>query len=577
MSHRISRRTALHVMGGALGAAGLGLAGCATGRSSGARRAARGASGWGNRRHPPLRTAEGRDFSPMDRTLGEIAPKEFFGENPTQTHELLWNARARLASAGGPPPPTERVPVVVVGAGISGVSAAYLLRKHRPVILERGARFGGNSLGQSWRGVDYAIGAAYFTTEENDHVWRLFDEIGILKECRPRTAEDPVLYRGGLLHDFWSGASAPEARAQFTLVRDRFIDLLKERNGQRYPVVPTHDPDERAHTNQVDRKSLLGYVEDVVREAGHGKLHPHIRTVLEHYCWSTYAAPAGQVSAATGINAYAYEWGNIMVAPGGNGVIVERLLERMRPEVPAECFRPESLVLDVRAVADGAVVTYADRMGALHALHAKAVILACPKLVVASILRDIEPERLSAIKQLEYTSYVVGNVLIEGSSRNDIYDLFVLGSGEDDLSSIEAAADEAGITDVVFASFAQPDAAHTVLSLYRGLPYKGGRNELLAPSAYERFRSDFEAQITEQLLPVLGIEPSRVRELRLARFGHPMPVSAPGLIADGVVDRLFAPFRERVFFVEQDNWMNPAIETCIAEAMTWTKRAERVL
>jgi hypothetical protein len=55
----------------------------------------------------------------------------------------------------------------------------------------------------------------------------------------------------------------------------------------------------------------------------------------------------------------------------------------------------------------------------------------------------------------------------------------------------------------------------------------------------------------------------------VARWGHPLPVAATGLIAGGVVDRIRQPFRDRGFFVEQDNWALPAFETAATEALLW--------
>ena len=43
----------------------------------------------------------------------------------------------------------------------------------------------------------------------------------------------------------------------------------------------------------------------------------------------------------------------------------------------------------------------------------------------------------------------------------------------------------------------------------------------------------------------------------------------------GTVDRLRKPFRDGLFFVQQDNWALPAIETATAEASHWPPRADK--
>ncbi|HEX2725967.1 MAG TPA: hypothetical protein VHN20_09130, partial [Beijerinckiaceae bacterium] len=71
------------------------------------------------------------------------------------------------------------------------------------------------------------------------------------------------------------------------------------------------------------------------------------------------------------------------------------------------------------------------------------------------------------------------------------------------------------------------------------------------------------------LLPLFGFGAADVKDYRLARWGHPLPLAATGLIANGVVDTLRRPMADKVFFVEQDNWAVPAIETAIGESLVF--------
>jgi hypothetical protein len=116
-----------------------------------------------------------------------------------------------------------------------------------------------------------------------------------------------------------------------------------------------------------------------------------------------------------------------------------------------------------------------------------------------------------------------------------------------------------------------------VLTLYRALPYDSARAEALAPTAYNRYRQEFEAQIKDSILPLLKLKAEDIADLRLARWGHPIPVAAPGLIAEGVPEVLRKPFKDRVFFVEQDNWALPAFETALTEAQLWAPEVEKKL
>jgi len=171
----------------------------------------------------------------------------------------------------------------------------------------------------------------------------------------------------------------------------------------------------------------------------------------------------------------------------------------------------------------------------------------------------------------------VANVLLDGRADRDFYDLYLLGDGRTNPAAVAASAREQGATDVVLADYSRPDPDHTVLTVYRAFPYEGVRSDWLAPGAWRRSRDEFQTQVTASILPLLGLSPSWIVDLRVARWGHALPVAAPGLIADGTVDVLRRPFGERVFFVEQDNWALPAFETCLTEAIATAPRIARAL
>ena len=517
------------------------------------------------------------DSGPIDRSLGEIAPAAFSGDDPRRAHRILWDKPAWLAAHGGRyPAPAERVPLAVVGGGLGGLTAAYLLRRHRPVVLEQAARFGGNAKGESWRGMDYAIGAAYFTApDEGSPLAALYAELGVDRLWRSKPEGHPVALDGRLVEDFWRGETAPAAqRRQFRELAAYFRRLYDEEGGLRYPQIPAASAAERAHVDALDRRSFRRHVES---RLGGRRLHPHIRTAFEHYCWSSFGASFSEVGAAAGLNFFAAEFGEILVTPGGNAAIAARLHERRGRELPPGHLRAGALTANVRAVPGGFEVAWEDAAGVLRCLHAKAVVMACPTFIAARLVEDLEPERIEAIRRLRYRSYLVANVLLGRRLAQAPYDLYLLGDGATDGRDVRAAAERQGATDVVFGQFVHPDAAASVLTLYRPLPYDGARPELLAEEAYAKALREFEAQVVEGILPLLHLRREDVAGLRLARWGHALPVAETGLIAGGTVDRLRKPFRDGLFFVQQDNWALPAIETATAEAFHWAPRVEKYL
>ena len=223
-------------------------------------------------------------ISPIDRHTGATAPRVFSGDKPDRSHPIFWKKEAYIQAKGGHlPRPTQRVPLVIVGGGISGLFSAYLLRAHQPVLLESAPRFGGNSRGESWNGIDYSIGAAYFMNPEpGSPLQKLLEELGVDKLCRIKKDEDPIIYHDKRFNHFWEGDTDPANKLQFLKLKHYFQDVLKEQNGQEFPEIPILDQTHRSRINALDRISFQQHLEHVVG----GKLHPHIHTALEHYCWS---------------------------------------------------------------------------------------------------------------------------------------------------------------------------------------------------------------------------------------------------------------------------------------------------
>jgi hypothetical protein len=509
---------------------------------------------------------EGRDLSPFDRGLGDIAPRIFSGDNFEKAHLILRDKIGYLSShAAKLPDLREPQRVVIIGGGISGLTAAYLLRAYRPIVLEKSSRLGGNSQGQSWKGIDYSIGAAYFTEPDKGSPLAelLFEDLKIHKKCRYKSELDPVMFGGNLMGNFWEGASDPTAREKFTSVASYLQEVLKADGGKQFPEIPAYRTDGRELVNELDRLNL---VEHLTATLG-GALHPHVAAYLDRYCWACFGAGADEISAAAGLNFLAAEWGGIYVPRGGNAAVSSTLVDRLMTVLPPNSLRPSSLVIDVKVTDEGVRVLYEDVRGGFHYVDAEVVVMACPKFVCGKVLDDIEPERRHAIDSVRYRGYIVGNACLQKKIEPQFADCYL----------VSEAKESEGFTDATLATYAHPDPERTVVTLYWPLPLDAGRASLLAHDAYESHRLALEKRFFTKFLPTFGISEREVTDFRLARWGHALPVCRPNAIAEGTVDRLSAPFRERVFFVEQDNWLLPCLETAVQEALHWAPEIARRL
>lgn len=507
---------------------------------------------------------------PFDRTIPDISPRAFTGDSPRRAHEILWDKTAFIQkNLTKFPAQPEQASVVVIGGGISGLTSAYLLKDLDPIVLELGPRFGGNSRGEQWRGIEYSIGAAYFSVPDPEGPLHklLIQDLELHKICEKKTLEDPVLLNGKLTRGLWDGVTAENAEEQFVKVKEYLRDLSGANPATLYPEIPSSSPISRGRVNQYDEETLQQHLERIAGE----KLHPHVQLAVEHYCWSAFGGSASEISAAAGLNFLIAEFESIYVPRGGNAAVSEQLYRRLMHELPAGHMRNNALVFDVRTTDSGVLLAYEDAQKNIRSIHAKAVIMACPKFVAEKIIHNLEPEKQSAFRATKYRGYVVGNAVLSGKSSTPFYDCFLMGNGKP-----EANITQAGVTDIISSGFTQPNAGKLVLTLYRAFPYEGARTKLYADTAYESIRKEMERLVTKTILPGLQEPELKLEDIRLARWGHALPLATRGRYADGSVDELRRPIQDKIFFVEQDNWLLPCLETAMSEAITWTEEIRRL-
>lgn len=512
------------------------------------------------------------DSSPIAAVTGPATG--YLGDSFTRPHEALWAQADFIRHHGGVPAPRERAAVVIVGGGLSGLASAHQLAAHRPLVLEQAPRFGGNARGERWNGITYALGAAYLVKPDPESALQrtFYGPLGVDREWR-EAPEDPVALGARVLDGFWDGASDPRHPAQFR----RAAAYLRHVLADAYPDLPS-EPDGALDATELaalDRVSLRQHLERQL-----GRLHPHLDTLLEHYCWSSFGGAMAELSAASGLNFLAAEFAGICALPGGNARIAERLLAELARTLPPDALRPATLVVRVAPApapdGDSVWVTAADPHGALYTIAARAVVLAAPKFVCRKLLPSAPADQLAAMARLRYRAYVVANLLLDAPAPARALDLYLLGEGSTSRD-IRAASDAQGITDVITGHWAQGGhPTSSVLTLYRAYPWDGARPLLYDDRTLPALRDQLSAQLPG-ILTLFGLTPDHVRELRVARWGHALPLAETGHLASGVWARARSPIAGRIFFAEQDNWPAPAIETALTEALRTAPAVTAVL
>ncbi|MEZ6015824.1 MAG: NAD(P)-binding protein [Planctomycetota bacterium] len=482
---------------------------------------------------------------------------------------------------GGPlPAPQERVDVAIVGGGLSGLATAYMLRERRPVLFDLRPRFGGNALGETWREARYSLGSAYvITPDRGSFLERLYTSLGLTSVQRTSAPPDPVEVGGVVRSDFWSGAgTSPEEARVFR----RYAEVVTAMAEERYPEIPLAQ--DVAEADAVRRLDLLQFREDLEQQMGVA-LTPRLAAAVQGYFYSSFGAGMEEISAAAGWNFLAAEEYGRLVFPGGNSALAGALWDGLRESAlsggePQRLLRPGCRVVDVRRDGHSYRVTWIDQQGAPRALLARQVVMAGAKQIVKHVLQDVatkDPRKMAAMNAVETMPYVVANVLLDAPVQRDFYDLFLVG---DELAfpmtpgAFEAASRP---VDIVNGNYALASGTpRSALTFYWPLPWFTARFSLLVNDPWERY-SAASVDTVRHGLALLGVADSAVRQVRLTRWGHAMPLARPRFIAGGHAEALVRPFDGAVHFVNQDNWALPAVENSLLDAAATATRVLEAL
>jgi monoamine oxidase len=389
------------------------------------------------------------------------------------------------------PPVSKRYDVVIVGGGMSGLSAAYFLGDKNFLLLEKEEHWGGNAYGEDYQGQGFATGSAFdFRGSEAD---RLAQELG-LKQL-PINNSDPTIVKGKWVADTWR--SGLDELPYSATVRESFKKFRKDM------LALKMNQDAEKFDNEPLTKYLDGYA-------------PEIKEWWDTYGPSNWGARAAETSAFVGlgdlqeIGAENFEDHRVTL-PGGNGAITKRLAENL------ESKHREQLVGGATVVAveqgKGQVnVTYF-HAGQMKAVTAKAVIMTSPKFITSRLVADIPDEQQEAMKSVRYIPYPVVNLIFDKPVYNRGYDTWCPGNT---------------FTDIVVADWTVRNEhgykqKSNILSFYTPLR-ESERYKLLTIEGCQKLAAGVVHDF-QRLSPEFNVDPV---EVHLYRRGHPLFMSVPG-------------------------------------------------
>ena len=227
---------------------------------------------------------------------------------------------------------TEKVPIVIVGGGMAGLSAAWRLQKRGFkdfVLLESESQAGGNSRWGQNEITAYPWAAHYLPVPgaKATLVRELCEELGLLKDGRWEDralcfAPQERLY----IHGRWQEGLEPEigTRSPDREHFERFNDLIKEYRASGEFTIPM---EHGARSSPLDRISFQQWM------AGKGFRSQYLDWYVNYACRDDYGALARDTSAWAGIHYFASREPDDrgpLTWPEGNGWIARRLIERLK-------------------------------------------------------------------------------------------------------------------------------------------------------------------------------------------------------------------------------------------------------
>jgi protoporphyrinogen oxidase len=306
----------------------------------------------------------------------------------------------------------EKKEVVVVGAGLSGLIAAYKLRDMDTLVLEYEEQTGGNAKSLLWEGNAFNIGSAYYA-EVDGPLGKLLQEIGVKPQQIPEPTDVWKMKNGWV-----SGPWSEETMGQMPEKLQKSMQSLKKAlteitEGEDGPQIPYHTSSSKSLT--LDTISFAEWLKPYMTE--------EVKAFIDAYCYSAAGAPSDTISAFAGIYQYSEILAPIYSTSAGNSTVAQALTKAIEA-AGANRIRTSAYVYRIRQKGDKVVVYYIAN-GQAHAVEANDVVLAIPYFVAARVIEGLAQEQETLLTYPKYSSYIVANLRFDQVVTFQGYDNWV--------------------------------------------------------------------------------------------------------------------------------------------------------
>ena len=322
---------------------------------------------------------------------------------------------------------SEAFNVIIVGAGLSGLSAAFYILRRRPgtkiLLLDANRHAGGNAARDEGPPLPVmaSAGAAYCVAPSADYQRQLYGGLGV--EWERHKIENPFFsyyfdenaagekpgWRGWNIDTYGKGLQdvpyAPHVVQDLLRCRAEFKKWARTDGA---PTEPSNSSDPRF--DHLAEMTLDAYLTKILR------CDPIVSDFYSRYAIDALGGAASQVNAHSSISFLAAEYGDRFSFPGGTSELARRLVHWLTTaqQNRSAAIRLDAVALRVeidasRAKSKARVTYYKDKV--FHRAAASAVILACQSHTARHLVAHlIDASRQRAWSQLNTVPAVVANV-----------------------------------------------------------------------------------------------------------------------------------------------------------------------
>ncbi|MDQ5888190.1 MAG: hypothetical protein QG667_1483 [Pseudomonadota bacterium] len=489
----------------------------------------------------------------------------------------------RLRDGHFPPPAShEQTPVVIVGGGVAGLSAAWRLQKagfNDFQLLELEDNPGGNARWGENTVSRYPWGAHYLPLPGPEAVWvrELLSDLGVLigdpHATSPEYDERYLCHapherlfihgqwQDGLLPQFGISQKAQQQYRQFDLLMAQFKQL-RGHDGKRAFAIPSALSSRDPAITRLDQLSMHDWL------LQQGLTAKALHWYVNYACRDDYGCDYRQTSAWAGIHYFAARNGqasnaasdSVLTWPEGNGWIVQQLQQRLRQHI-----RCGQMAFALEATQSQLQLDVWDKSaGCSKRIHCQQLIWAAPLQVLPKVWPALPGDWRNAIGQLQYAPWLVANLTLDGLPEDN---------GHSPLAWDNVLYDSPGLGYVVAThqQLRQHESA-TVLTYYQALSHTSpaqARRQLLQTSLQQ-----WQQDILQTLANAHPRLQQQLRQMDIWRWGHAMTRPLPGLLhsaalaglrrAEGAIHLAHSDLSGFSLFEEAQYWGVSAAEQLIA-------------